>query len=75
VRLTRSSTVNPGWGCKKSEMSVDLGKLGLEAADYVEAFILRLASGLRLIWMRPLLRVVFVPSTPMKERKTLDAGS
>jgi hypothetical protein len=34
-----------------------------------EALILRWASGLRLIWMRPLLSVVLVPSMPIKEER------
>ena len=36
---------------------------------------LRSSSGLRLIWMRPLLSVVLVPSMPMKEDRLSTAGS
>jgi hypothetical protein len=35
----------------------------------------RSSRGLRLIWMRPLLRVVLVPSMPMKEERLATAGS
>ena len=40
-----------------------------------EALILRCSSGLRSIRMRPLFRVVLVPSTPMKEERFSTAGS
>jgi hypothetical protein len=36
---------------------------------------MRLASGFRLIWIRPLLSVVLVPSTPMNEDRLYTAGS
>ncbi len=36
---------------------------------------LRTSSGLRVIWMRPELSVVLVPSTPMKEEMLSTAGS
>ncbi len=39
------------------------------------AEILRSSSGFRLIWMRPLLSVVFVPSTPMNDDRLSTAGS
>ena len=39
------------------------------------ALILRSSSGLRLIRMRPLFRVVLVPSMPMKEERLSTAGS
>ena len=35
----------------------------------------RSSSGFRLIWMRPLLIVVFVPSTPMNDDRLSTAGS
>ena len=38
------------------------------------ADILRSSSGFRLIWMRPELSVVLVPSTPMKEETLSTAG-
>ena len=38
-----------------------------------EAF--RSSSGFRLIWIRPLLIVVFVPSIPMNEERLATAGS
>ena len=37
--------------------------------------MLRAASGFKLIWIRPLFRVVFVPSTPMNEERLSTAGS
>ena len=39
------------------------------------ASILRSSSGFRLIWIRPLLTVVFVPSTPMNDDRLSTAGS
>ena len=39
------------------------------------AVILRSASGLRLIRMRPLFRVVLVPSMPINEERLSTAGS
>ena len=39
------------------------------------AVILRSSSGFRLIWMRPLLSVVLVPSMPMNEERLSTAGS
>ena len=49
---------------------------GCEAADHVAgADASRSSSGLRLIWMRPLLIVVLVPSTPMNEDRLSTAGS
>jgi hypothetical protein len=38
------------------------------------ALILRSSSGLRLIWMRPLLSVVLVPSTPMNDERLSTPG-
>ena len=35
----------------------------------------RSSRGFRLIWMRPLLRVVLVPSMPMKDDRLATAGS
>ncbi len=39
------------------------------------ALILRSARGFKLIWMRPLLSVLLVPSTPMNEERLATAGS
>ena len=56
--------------------AVDLVQLGLQALDDLRgASRVRCVSGLRLIWMRPLLRVVLVPSMPMKEERLSTAGS
>ena len=40
-----------------------------------EAVALRSSRGFRLIWMRPLLGVRLVPSTPMKDDKLATSGS
>jgi hypothetical protein len=50
-------------------------ELGLQARMTSWPLILRFSSGLRLIWMRPLLSVVLVPSTPMNEERLSTAGS
>ena len=39
------------------------------------ASIFRSSSGFKLIWMRPLLSVVFVPSMPMNDDRLSTAGS
>ena len=39
------------------------------------ALIRRTSMGFRLIWMRPLFIVVFVPSTPIKDDRLCTAGS
>lgn len=39
------------------------------------ALIFRSASGLRLIWIRPLFMVVLVPSMPMNDERLCTAGS
>ncbi len=40
-----------------------------------KALSLRSSRGFRLIWMRPLFRVVLVPSTPMKDERLTTSGS
>ena len=56
--------------------ALDLGQLRLQAADDVAcASASRSSSGFRLIWMRPLFSVVFVPSTPMNDERLSTAGS
>ena len=49
--------------------------LGLQAVDDFGRGDLALVSGLRLIWMRPELSVVLVPSMPMNEETLSTAGS
>ena len=39
------------------------------------ALVRRSPSGFRLIWIRPLLSVVLVPSTPMNDERLATAGS
>ena len=76
VRLTRSSTVRSCTGCMKSVMpSTLVDSVGCSRRITSLALILRSSSGLRLIWMRPLLIVVFVPSMPMNDDRLSTAGS
>ena len=56
--------------------AVDLCQFRLQAAGSRRvALIFRVSSGFRLIRMRPLLSVVLVPSTPMKDERFSTAGS
>ena len=57
-------------------MPCDLVDLWLQATDDLGGGDVALtSSGLRLIWMRPQLSVVLVPSTPMKDETLSTAGS
>ena len=63
-------------GCMYNLMSVDVRQRRLQPAHHVQSrFILRSASGLRLMRMRPLFRVVLMPSAPMNEDRLSTAGS
>src|SRR6266851_5187260 len=62
-----------GW--RKSDTPSTLASSGWSRRMTSEALILRWASGLRLIWMRPLFSVVLVPSTPINEERLSTASS
>ena len=75
VRLTRSSTVRSCTGCMNSVIPSTFASLAWSRRITSPASILRCSIGTRLIWMRPLLRVVLVPSTPMNDERLSTAGS
>ena len=75
VRLTRSSTVKSCTGCMNRVMPETLANAGCRRRITSLALIFRSSSGLRLMRMRPLFIVVFVPSMPMNEERLSMAGS
>ena len=75
VRLTRSSTVKSCNGCKKHWIPFTCATCGCNRCMMARASSVRWSRSFKLIWMRPLFSVVFVPSTPMNDDTLSTSGS
>ncbi len=75
VRLTRSSTVMFCTGSRNSWIPSTRASFGARRLMIWVALALRTPRSFRLIAMRPLLTVVFVPSAPMNDDRLSTAGS